>query len=81
SPINSTRFQNARFDELFEQALSTTDRPKRMRLYREAEQIAIDNAPMLLIFNDEDYRFIQPYVKGHPHNAMDRTNHHQTRFE
>ncbi|HLP27115.1 MAG TPA: ABC transporter substrate-binding protein [Candidatus Didemnitutus sp.] len=81
SPINSTRFQNARFDELFEQALSTTDRSKRMRLYREAEQIAIDNAPMLLIFNDEDYRFIQPYVKGHPHNAMDRTNHHRTRFE
>ncbi|MCX6140144.1 MAG: ABC transporter substrate-binding protein [Candidatus Kapabacteria bacterium] len=80
SPINSTRFQNAQFDELFEQALSTTDRPKRMKLYREAEQIAIDNAPMLLIFNDEDYRFIQPYVKGHPSNSMDRMNHHRTWF-
>lgn len=80
SPINSTRFQNAQFDELFERALSTTDRPQRMKLYREAEQIAIDNAPMLLIFNDEDYRFIQPYVKGHPSNSMDRMNHHRTWF-
>lgn len=80
SPINSTRFRNAQYDELFERALSTTDRAQRMVLYRRAEQIAIDNAPMLLIFNDEDFRFVQPYVKGHPHNAMDRTNHHRTYF-
>ena len=80
SPINSTRFQNASFDVLFERALSTTNREERMKLYRQAEQIAIDNAPMLLILNDEDFRFVQPYVKGHPHNAMDRTNHHRTYF-
>lgn len=80
SPINSTRFKNAEFDALFEQALSTTDRAARMTLYRKAEQIAIDNAPMILILNDEDFRFVQPYVKGHPHNAMDRTNHQRTYF-
>lgn len=80
SPINSTRFQNAAFDALFERALATTNRAERMTLYRQAEQIAIDNAPMLLILNDEDFRFVQPYVKGHPHNAMDRTNHHRTYF-
>lgn len=80
SPINSTRFQNAEFDALFERALSATDRAERMSLYRRAEQIAIDHAPMLLILNDEDFRFVQPYVKGHPHNAMDRTNHHRTYF-
>jgi peptide/nickel transport system substrate-binding protein len=78
SPINSTRFRNAEFDRLFEEAISTTDRAERMRLYRKAEQIAIENAPMLLILNDEDYRFVQPYVKNHPHNSMDRTNHHRT---
>lgn len=80
SPINSTRFQNAAFDALFERALATTNRAERMTLYRQAEQIAIENAPMLLILNDEDFRFVQPYVKGHPHNAMDRTNHHRTYF-
>lgn len=81
SPVNSTRFQNAQFDALFEQALGTSDHEARMLLYRHAEQIAIDNAPMLLIFNDEDYRFVQPYVKGHPNNAMDRLPHHRTWFD
>ncbi|MBU3679600.1 MAG: ABC transporter substrate-binding protein [Candidatus Kapabacteria bacterium] len=78
SPINSTRYRNGAYDRLFEQALSTTDRTERMRLYRMAEQIAINDAPMLLILNDEDYRFVQPYVRNHPHNSMDRTNHHRT---
>jgi len=80
SPVNSTRFQNAAFDALFEKALATSDHQARMNLYRQAEQIAIDNAPMLLIFNDEDYRFLQPYVKGHPNNSMDRLPHHRTWF-
>ncbi len=72
SPINSVRYQNPKFDALFEQALATTDEAKRMELYRQAEQIAIDDAPMLLIFHDEDYRFIQPYVMDYRNNAMDK---------
>ncbi len=78
SPINSVRYQHPAFDRLFEQAVSTTDHAQRMQLYRQAEQIAINDAPMLLILNDEDYRFIQPYVMGHPNNAMDRTPHNRT---
>jgi peptide/nickel transport system substrate-binding protein len=72
SPINSTRFQNAEYDALFERAITTTDRAQRMDLYRQAEQVAIDNAPMLLIIHDEDYRFVQPYVRDYQNNAMDR---------
>jgi hypothetical protein len=30
------------------------------------------DAPMLMIFYDEDYRFIQPYVRDYRNNAMDR---------
>ncbi|HYF03207.1 MAG TPA: ABC transporter substrate-binding protein [Patescibacteria group bacterium] len=71
SPINSTRFQNAEFDRLFEQALSTTDRLKRFELYRQAEQIAINEAPMLIVFYDEDYRLLQPYVEDYRGNPMD----------
>ncbi|MFM8771534.1 MAG: ABC transporter substrate-binding protein [Candidatus Kapaibacterium sp.] len=78
SPSNSPRYRNAEFDRLYERAITTTDRAERMRLYRIAEQIAINDAPMLLILNDEDYRFVQPYVKNHPHSSMDRTNHHRT---
>ena len=72
SPINSTRFVNSEYDAVFEQAMRTTNRQQRMELYRKAEQIAIDNAPMRLIFHDEDYRFVQPYVRDYPNNAMDK---------
>lgn len=81
SPINSTRFVNADFDRVFEQAIGTIDRAKRMELYRKAEQIAIDQAPMILIFHDEDYRFLQPYVRGYLHNAMDRLMLHTVWFD
>jgi peptide/nickel transport system substrate-binding protein len=72
SPINSTRYQNPAFDAIFEQALATTDRQRRMELYRQAEQIALDDAPMIILFYDEDYRLLQPYVAGYRNNAMDR---------
>ena len=72
SPINSIRFVNPEYDALFERAIPTTDRAERMRLYQEAEQLAMEHAPMLLIIHDEDYRWLQPYVRDYPNNAMDR---------
>lgn len=81
SPINSVRYVNPRYDEVFDRAIVTTDRSERMNLYRIAEQIAIDDAPMLLIIHDEDYRFIQPYVRDYPNNAMDQLKLHAVWFE
>ncbi|MGA0045736.1 MAG: ABC transporter substrate-binding protein, partial [Candidatus Kapaibacteriota bacterium] len=81
SPINSVRYVNPAFDAVFEQAITTTDRAQRMQLYRQAEQIALDDAPMLLILHDEDYRFLQPYVRDYPHNAMDRLQLHGVWFD
>jgi peptide/nickel transport system substrate-binding protein len=74
SPINSTRFQNAEYDALFEKAIATTDQAERYKLYEQAEQIAISQAPMLLIYYDEDYRMLQPYVKGYALDPMHRVD-------
>lgn len=81
SPINSTRFRNADFDRLFEAAISTQDKARRMELYRQAEQIAMDEAPMLMIYYDEDYRFLQPYVMDYRNNAMDRRHYKYVWFD
>ncbi len=81
SPTNSTRYQNAEFDRLFEEAMSTQDRARRMELYSQAEQIAMNDAPMMLIFYDEDYRFLQPYVMGYINNAMDRRYYRYVWFD
>jgi peptide/nickel transport system substrate-binding protein len=72
SQVNTTRYNNPAFDALFERALATLDDAERFSLYQQAEQIAIDDAPMVLIFNDLDYRLVQPYVRGYSSNAMDR---------
>jgi peptide/nickel transport system substrate-binding protein len=72
SPINSTRYRNPAVDSLLELALATRDRARRMELYARAEQLAIEDAPMLILFYDEDYRLLQPYVAGYRNNAMDR---------
>lgn len=72
SPINAVRYVNPRYDAMLQRALAETDHTKRMNLYRDAEQIAISDAPMLLLFNDEDYRFVQPYVRDYRNNSMDQ---------
>ncbi len=72
SPINTVRFQNESFDALFDKALFTTDRDERLALYKQAEKIAMEYAPMMIIFHDEDYRLVQPDIQDYRNNAMDR---------
>ncbi len=72
SPQNSTRLRSEKFDRIFEKARATSNRAERNELYRQAEQIAMNESPMMLTFYDEDYRLIQPYVCGYRNNAMDK---------
>ncbi|MFM8472221.1 MAG: ABC transporter substrate-binding protein [Candidatus Kapaibacterium sp.] len=72
SPQNGSRYRNPAFDAMFEKARSTPDRNERNALFRQAEQLAMNDAPFRLTFYDEDYRLVQPYVVGLRNNAMDR---------
>jgi peptide/nickel transport system substrate-binding protein len=74
SPINSFRYRNPKFDELFEKAIATTDIAERNRLYEDAEQLAVNDAVVLFIYYDEDWRLIQPYVRGYALDPMHRVN-------
>ena len=74
SPINSTRYNNPEFDRLYEQALTTADRTERMKLYAQAEQIAVNDAPMLWIYYDMQFRLLQPWVRNYHSNAMNRVD-------
>jgi len=70
STINSTRFKNSEFDRLFEAALSEVDRTKTNQLFADAENLAIQDAPMVCLYYDEDYHLLQPNVHDFPANAM-----------
>jgi peptide/nickel transport system substrate-binding protein len=75
SYLNSTRYSNPEFDALFEQALRTPDDAERYKLYAQAEQIAVDDAPMMWIFYDLDFRLVQPWIENYHSNAMDRRDY------
>ncbi len=71
SYLNTTRFKNAKYDSLFTLAMKEVDDVKRYTLYKEADQVAIDEGAMMPIFYDEIYRLVQNNVKDFDVNAME----------
>lgn len=69
--LNSMRYRSAKFDTLFAHAMKELNDRKRMKLYLEADQIGIDDAAIMPVFYDENYRLLKPYVKNFPANAME----------
>jgi ABC-type transport system substrate-binding protein len=71
SYINSVRYQSAAFDTLFVRALRTVDEKARMELYRQADQLLVQDAAMLPLYYNIDHRLLQPYVRNCPQNPME----------
>ena len=64
APPNYTRYNNPAFDKLYEQALQETNDSLRYELYRQMDQLIVQDAPLVPVFYDEAVHFIQPNVKG-----------------
>lgn len=62
APPNYSRFDNARFDALYEQCLVEPDDQKRIRLYQEMDKIIIEEAAVVPLFYDEVMHFVQNRV-------------------
>jgi peptide/nickel transport system substrate-binding protein len=71
SYLNSGRYRSAKFDSLFSKAMQESDLKKRMKLYLQADQVAIDDGAIMPIFYDENYRLVQINVKSFPANPME----------
>jgi peptide/nickel transport system substrate-binding protein len=70
APPNYTRYKNPRFDALFEQALAETNDSLRYRLYRQADQLMIEDAPVVPLWYDMVIHLVQPEVQGLETNAL-----------
>lgn len=68
--VNYTRFKNARFDSLFSASFTEPDKTKRYALLAKAEQIILDEAPIMPIFYDDNYRLEQLNVANFPENPL-----------
>ncbi len=71
SNANPFRYKSARFDSIYKAAIVTVNDSVRNKLYEEADQVAVDDAPFLCIFYDENYYLLHNYVKNFYGNAMD----------
>ena len=56
--------------ELFEKALTETNDSLRYELYREADQVMINDAPVVPLWYDEWIHFTQPDIKNFNINGL-----------
>lgn len=68
--VNHFRFKNAKFDSVFKMAQSEADIKKRMDLLVQADQIIVDEAPLMPLFYDENTWMISMQTKNMKLNAM-----------
>jgi peptide/nickel transport system substrate-binding protein len=70
APPNYTRFNNARYDGFYEQALTEQDQAKKLKLYNEMDKIIIEEAPCVPLFYDEVVHFVQKRLKNFKTNSL-----------
>jgi peptide/nickel transport system substrate-binding protein len=71
SYINPMRYQNAEYDSLLNVALREVDDVKRFELFKQVDQVAVDDAAIMPILYDENTRLLQIHVKNFPSNSME----------
>ena len=64
SESHDSRYFNPFYDSLLEQARVTQDREARLQLYRQAEQLLLDDAGIIPLFHVHEFALIQPYVRN-----------------
>ena len=70
APPNYTRYKNPAFDKLYEAALSEKSDSLRYKIYRHADQIMINDAPVVPLWYDMVIHLVQPYVKNFIPNSL-----------
>jgi oligopeptide transport system substrate-binding protein len=58
-------YSNAQLDSLLEQAATEPDVITRFKMYRDAEQIIVQDAAVLPLYFGRNYVLIKPYVQGY----------------
>jgi oligopeptide transport system substrate-binding protein len=64
SNMNQGGYSNPQLDALLEEARVERDVTTRMAMYQEAQQIIVDDAPVLFTTHSLSYELVKPYLKG-----------------
>jgi oligopeptide transport system substrate-binding protein len=63
-------YSNPNVDALLDQAAVEQDSSLRLTMYRQAEEIVVDDAPCLPLFHGANYILVKPYVKDYQLSPM-----------
>jgi oligopeptide transport system substrate-binding protein len=67
---NMLRYQNDKFDELYEKGLNAKTEAETYKYFLMAENILMQDAPAIMLWYDEGYNMLQPTVRNFYSNAM-----------
>ena len=70
APPNYTRYSSSRFDQLFEKAIRETNDSLRYELYQQADQVMMEDAPVVPLWYDKVVHLVQTNVTGFTPNAL-----------
>ncbi len=68
---NEGHYSNPALDIILEQARTEHDVNKRMALYQQAEQIIVQDVPVIFTTHPLSYVLVKPYVKGYIFTSID----------
>lgn len=78
---NLSRYQNPEFDALYDKAMNAVNEEEAIKYFAQAENLAMRDAPVIVLWYDEGYRLLQPYVKNFPNNPMQYRDFSQVYLE
>lgn len=61
---NTPRYRNAEYDKLFEMGKAAKTKEEAYKYFMEAEQKMMEDAPILVLWYDENYRLVQSNVRN-----------------
>jgi len=67
---NIFEYSNPELDDLLDRASVEQDNSTRLSMYREAEQLVVDEAPCLPLCFGQNYILVKPYVKDYRLNPL-----------
>jgi len=67
---NMMRYVNPQFDMHYEAGPKAKTEEEALKHFMQAENIMIQDAPIMVLWYDEGYRLLQSYVKSFPNNSM-----------
>jgi peptide/nickel transport system substrate-binding protein/oligopeptide transport system substrate-binding protein len=70
SPWNYMGYANPAVDALLNQARAESDMARRVEVYRRAEEMILEDAPVIPVWHHTYERLFQPYVKGVEVNGL-----------